>query len=39
LTLTLTVSSTAEKGVYSISWGVISGNHEGAGLGFLLQVS
>jgi len=39
LTLTLTVSSTAEKGVYSISWGVISEHHEGAGLGFLLQVS
>jgi len=39
LTLTLTVSLTAEKGIYSISWGVVSGNHEAAGLGFLLQVS
>jgi len=39
LTLTLTVSSTAVKGVYLISWGVVSGQHEGTGLGFLLQVS
>jgi len=39
LTLTLTVSSTAAKGVYPISWGVVSGQHEGTGLGFLLQVS
>ena len=39
LSLNLAVSSTAEKGIYSISWGVISGNHEAAGLGFLLQVS
>ena len=39
LILTLTVSSTAAKGVYPISWGVVSGQHEGTGLGFLLQVS
>lgn len=39
LTLTLTVSSTTAKGVYPVSWGVVSGHHESAGLGFLLQVS
>jgi hypothetical protein len=39
LTLTLTATSTAAKDTYPISWGVASGQHEGVGLGFLLQVS